>query len=56
MAEDHKAPEFGQLYRARTIDRERQKIAKERAAQRIRSEIVQNAIKGVLRRMSAGAA
>ena len=35
---------------------ERQKIAKERAAQKVRNWIVQNEMRGVLGRVSAGAA
>ena len=35
---------------------ERQRVAKERAAQRVRSWTVQNEMRGVLERVSAGAA
>ena len=35
---------------------ERQRVAKERAAQRVRSWIVQNDMRGVLGRVTAGAA
>ena len=35
---------------------ERQRVAKERAAQKVRSWAVQNEMRGVLRRMTAGAA
>ena len=56
MAEDHGAPETGQLPRARLEVIKRQRVAKERAAQRVRSLTVQNEMKGVQGRVSAGAA
>ena len=53
MSEDHGAPEAGKLKQKVA---KRQRVAKERAAQRIRSWTVQNEIRGVLRRVSTGAA
>ena len=54
MAEDHGAPEAGQLPRARARARGRRKIVtKERAVQRVRSWTVQNEMRGVLGRVSA---
>ena len=47
MAEDHGAPEAGQLPRACTKVVERQRVAKEQAAQRICSWTVQNEMRGV---------
>ena len=55
MAEDHGAPEAGQFPRAWTSRRERQRVAKEQAAQRVRSWTVQNEMRGVLGRVSSGA-
>ena len=55
MAEDHGAPEAGQLFRTKPEVVERQKVAKKRAARRIHSWIVQNE-RGVLGRMAAEAA
>ena len=56
MAEDHAAPEAGQLPTVWTRDRERQRVAKERAVQRVRSWTAPNEIKDVMGRVSAGAA
>ena len=56
MAEDHGAPETGQLARAGPGVIERQRVAKERAAQRVRSLTVRNEMKGIQGRVSAGAA
>ena len=55
MAEDHGAPKAGQFPRAWAIDCKRQRVAKEQAAQRVRSWTVQNEMRGALRRVSAGA-
>ena len=55
IAEDHRAPEAGQLPRA-WIRGRKDRVAKERAAQRVRSWKVQNKLRGVLRRVSSGAA
>ena len=55
MLEDHGAPEAGQLPRAWTRIIERQRVTKELAAQRVRSWTVQNEMRGVLGRVSAGA-
>ena len=55
MAEDHGAPEARQLPRAWTKGR-RKTVAKERAAQTVRSWTGQNEMRGVLGRVSAGAA
>ena len=52
MAQDHGAPETGKLPEVV----KRQRVAKERAAQRVRSWTVQNEIRGVLGRVSTGAA
>ena len=56
MAEDHEAPEAGQLPRPGPEVVERQKVAKERVAQIVRSWTVQNEMRGVLGRVSTGAA
>ena len=57
MAEDHGAPEAGQLLRAWTRSRrEREGVAKERVVQRVRSWTLQNEMRGVLGRVSTGAA
>ena len=57
MAEHHPATETGQLPKALTRGRrERQRVAKERAAQRVRSWTVQNEMRSVLGRVSTGAA
>ena len=61
MAEDHAAPEVEQPPRASTRgrrerERERQRVAKERAAPRVRSCTVQNEMRGILGRVSASAA
>ena len=53
MSEDHGAPEAGKL--KQKVEK-RQRVAKEPAAQRIRSWTVQNEMRGVLRRVSTGAA
>ena len=55
MGEDHGAPEAGQLPTAWTTGR-RQKIAKGRATQRVRSWTVQNEMRGVLAWESVSAA
>ena len=54
MKEDHGAPETGQLPRAGPEVIERQRVAEERVAQRVRSLTVQNEMKGVQGRVSAG--
>ena len=46
----------GNYPRPRSKIVERQRVAKERAAQRVRSWTVQNEMRGVLERVSAGAA
>ena len=46
MAENHGVPEAGQLPRG--LDQRSQKVTKERAAQRVRSWIVQNEMRGLL--------
>ena len=51
MVEDYKAPEAGQLFRAWIRGRRETK-----SRQRVRSWTVQNEIRGVLGRVSAGAA
>ena len=56
MAEDYGAPEVGQLPWPGPEVVERQRIAKERAAQGVRIWTVQNETRGVLGRASAGAA
>ena len=56
MAKDHGAPEARQFPRPGPKVVERQRDATERAAQRVRSWTVQNEIRGVLGRVSAGAA
>ena len=56
MAEDHGAPETEQLLRAGPEVIERQRVTKERVAQRVRSLTEQNEMKGVQGRVSAGAA
>ena len=56
MAEDHSAPETGQLFRAWIEVVERQRVAKLRVAQRVRSRTMQNEIRDVQRRMSVDAA
>ena len=53
MAENYEAPEAGQLSSVWTRGR---RVAKERTAQRVCSWTVQNEMRGVLRRVSAGAA
>ena len=52
MAEDHGAPEAG--LGPEVV--KRQRVAKERAAYRVRSWIVENEMRGVLGRVSTGAA
>ena len=52
MAEDHGAPEVGNYPGPGTEVVERQKIAKERATQRIRRWTVQNEMRGVRKRCS----
>ena len=54
IAEDHGAPESGKLPGPEVV--EKQRVAKEQAAQRIRSWTVQSEMRGVLGRVSAGAA
>ena len=57
MAENHGAPEAGQLPRVWTRGRRnKDRVDKEWAAQRVRSWTVQNEMRGVLGRVSAGAA
>ena len=56
MAEDHGAPEAGQLSRSGLKVVERQRVAKEWAAQRVRSWTVQSEMRAVLERVSIGAA
>ena len=57
MAEDYGAPEAGKLSRAWTRDRrETNRVAKERAAQRVSNLTMQNKMRAILGRMSAGAA
>ena len=57
MAEDHGAPEAGQLPMACTRGRKkRERIPKKRAAQRVRSWKVQNETRGFLGPVSTGAA
>ena len=56
MPDDHGVPEAGQLHKAGPKVVERQRVAKERAAQRVRSWTVQNEIRGVVGQVSAGAA
>ena len=51
MAEDHRAPEAGQLSRALARGRKETE-----SRQRVRSWTVQNEMRGVLGRVSAGAA
>ena len=54
MAEYHGAPQAGQLPGPEVV--EKQRIAKDRAAKRVRSWTVQNEMSGVLERVSAGGA
>ena len=56
MAEDHGAPEAGQPPGPGPKVAERQRVAKEQAAQRVRSWTVQNEMRGFLRRAFADAA
>ena len=56
MAEDHGAPEAEQLPGPEPEVIERQRVAKERAAQRVRSWTVQNEMRGVLGRVFASTA
>ena len=56
MAEDHGAPEAGQLSRAWTRGRKRQRVAKEREAQKVYSRTEQNEMRDVLERVPAGVA
>ena len=53
MVEDHGTPETGQLPGPGTEIVKKQRVAKERAAQGVRSWTVQNEIKGVLGRVPA---
>ena len=55
MAEDHGAPDAGQLSRAWTRGR-RETESPKSERRRVRSWTVQNEMRGVLGRMSAGAA
>ena len=48
MAEDHGSPEAGQLPKAWNRGRKEKRVAKERAAQRVRSWTVQDEMRGVL--------
>ena len=50
MGEDHGAPEVGNYPGPGTEVKERQKIAKERATQRVRSWTMQNEMRGVRKR------
>ena len=50
MAEDHGAPEAGQLPRQGPEVVERKRVARERAAQRVHSWTMQNEMRGVLGR------
>ena len=54
IAKGHVAPEAGLLPRPEVV--KRQRVAKNRAAQRVRSWTVQNEMRDVLGRVSAGAA
>ena len=56
MVEEHGAPNPGYSPGPGPEVVERQSVAEERAAQRAHSWTVQNDMRGVLRRMSAGAA
>ena len=56
MAEDHGAAEPGNLSGPEPKVVERKRVAKERAAQRVRCWTVQNEMRGVLGQMTAGAA
>ena len=56
MAEDHGAPEAGQLPRTWTRGRRETRVAKKRVAQRVRSWTVQNEMRGVPDLMTMGAA
>ena len=56
MAKDHGAPEAGKLPGPESKIVERQKVAKERATLKVRSWTAQNEMRGVLGRMTAGAA
>ena len=56
MAEDHGAPKAGKLPKVWTEVVERQRVAKERAAQRVRSWTIENEMRGVLGQVSAGTA
>ena len=56
MVEDHEAPVAGQLPRAWIEVVQRQRVAKELAAQRVRSWTVQNEMRDVLGRVSTGTA
>ena len=53
MAEDHRAPKAGHLPRAWTRGRRETRVAKERAAQRVRNWTVQNEMRDVLGRVTA---
>ena len=55
MAEDHGAPEAWKLPGPGPEVVERQRIAKERTAQRVCSWTMQNEMRGILVRVSAGA-
>ena len=56
MAEDHGAPEVGNFSWPKPEVVEGQRVAKEQAAQRVRSWTVQNAMRGVPNWMTADAA
>ena len=56
MVENHGGPEAGQPPRHGPEVVKRQRVSKDQAAQRLRSWTVQNEMRGVLRRVSAGAA
>ena len=55
MAEDHGAQKPGNTARPGPVVLERQRVTKERAAQRVRSLTVQIEMRGILGRVSAGA-
>ena len=56
LAEDHGAPEVGQLPRAWTRGCRETEVAKESVGKRVRSWTVQNEMRGILGELSAGAA
>ena len=56
MEDDYGTTEAGQLPRAWIKGRRKTRVTKERAAQKVRSWTVQNETRGVLGRVSTGAA